>query len=251
MNRLANFLRSTLFMLYMTVSIPAIVLVVLAHFWQTPRRRRQLVEPWVRSVLWMIKHVLGIEWRVLGREHIPPRPCVILAKHQSALETFALQEIFTDTIYVYKKELHWLPFFGWGIRLMPFIAIDRSAGKAALEEVAEKGSQRLREGYSVIIFPEGTRVAPGERKRYKIGGAWLAVAAQAPVVPVALDTGECWPKRAFLKRPGVVTISIGPAISPVGKTAEAVNAEVETWIEGEMQRIAPHRYGAAGNPAKN
>lgn len=245
---LANFLRSTAFLFYMTLSIPLVVLLVLANFWQAPRRRRQLVEPWVQSVLWMIKRVLGIQWQVIGRENIPARPAVILAKHQSALETFALQEIFSDTVYVYKKELHWLPFFGWGIRLMPFIAIDRGAGRMALEEVAKKGAARLRQGYSVIIFPEGTRVAPGERRRYKIGGAFLAVAAGAPVVPVALDTGECWPKRAFIKRPGRVTISIGPPIDPAGKTPEAVNAAVEQWIETEMRRIAPHRYAVAATP---
>ncbi|MCX7896879.1 MAG: 1-acyl-sn-glycerol-3-phosphate acyltransferase [Rhodocyclaceae bacterium] len=245
-----NFLRSALFLLYMTISVPLVVFYLLLNFWQSPRRRRQLVEPWVRATLWTIKHVLGIDWRVEGRENIPDRPCVILSKHQSALETFALQEIFADTVYVYKRELHWLPFFGWGLRLMPFIAIDRAAGKAALAEVAQKGSDRLREGYSVIIFPEGTRVAPGERKRYKIGGAYLAVAAQAPVVPIALDSGEYWPKRAFLKRPGTVTIRIGPPIDPAGKTPEAVMAEVEGWIEAEMRKIAPHRdrHAAAESP---
>ena len=118
---------------------------------------------WVDGAMWLIKHLLGIDYRILGAENIPRVPCVILSKHQSAWETIVLQRIFTLTSYVYKKELHWLPFFGWGLALMPFVAIDRGAGKEALSQVATRGKQRLDEGYSVIIFPEGTRVAPGAR----------------------------------------------------------------------------------------
>jgi 1-acyl-sn-glycerol-3-phosphate acyltransferase len=144
---------------------------------------------------------------------------------------------------VYKRELHWLPFFGWGMYLMPFVAIDRGAGKEALNQVAMRGKQRLAEGYPVIIFPEGTRVAPGLKKRYKVGGAHLAVQAGVPVVPVALNSGEFWRRKAFLKRPGVVTVSIGPVIDPSGLTAEDINLRAETWIENEMRRISPHLYG--------
>lgn len=237
-----NFLRSALFMLAMVVTTPLIVLALLCAFWLPSRQRRLFVMPWVRLVMWLIRHVLRIGQRIEGAENIPATPCVVLCKHQSAWETFALQVIFPLTSFVYKKELHWLPFFGWGIKLMPFVAIDRAAGKAALNQVAERGKQRLDEGYTVVIFPEGTRTQPGQHRRFKIGGAWLAVAAGAPVVPVALDSGECWGRNAFLKRPGTVTVSIGPAIDPAGKTADEVNQAAECWIEAEMRRISPHRY---------
>jgi 1-acyl-sn-glycerol-3-phosphate acyltransferase len=237
-----NFLRSALFMLAMLITTPLIVLALLCVFWLPSRQRRLFVMPWVRLVMWLIRHVLLIGQRVTGTENIPATPCVVLCKHQSAWETFALQVIFSLTSFVYKKELHWLPFFGWGIKLMPFVAIDRAAGKAALNQVAERGKQRLDEGYTVVIFPEGTRMHPGQHRRFKIGGAWLAVAAGAPVVPVALDSGECWGRNAFLKRPGTVTVSIGPAIDPTGKTADEVNQAAESWIEAEMRRISPQRY---------
>lgn len=241
-----NFLRSLLFMLFMLVSTPTIVLALLCAFWLPSRRRRLFVMPWVRLVMWMIRHLLGIDHRVLGAENIPATPCVVLCKHQSAWETFALQIVFPLTAFVYKRELHWLPFFGWGIKLMPFVAIDRADGKAALRQVAERGKRRLAEGYSVVIFPEGTRVPPGARKRFKVGGAWLARAAGAPAVPVALDSGECWPRNAFLKRPGTVTVSVGPAIDPAGKSVEEINTAAEAWIEAEMRRISPQRYRDEG-----
>jgi 1-acyl-sn-glycerol-3-phosphate acyltransferase len=226
----------------MAVTTVLIVTALLLVFWLPTRQRRLFVMPWIHFVMWLIEHLLGIRTRIEGVENIPAVPCVILSKHQSAWETFALQTIFSLTSFVYKKELHWLPFFGWGLKLMPFVGIDRAAGKQALNQVAERGKQRLAEGYSVIVFPEGTRVPPGQKRRYKIGGAHLAVTAGVPVVPVALNSGECWRRQAFLKTPGTVTVSIGPGIDPSGKTAEEVNDLAERWIEAEMQRISPHRY---------
>ncbi len=237
-----SFLRSLLFMLVMSVTTVLIVTALLLVFWLPTRQRRLFVMPWIHFVMWLIRHLLGIQTRVEGAANIPAVPCVILSKHQSAWETFALQTIFTLTSFVYKKELHWLPFFGWGLKLMPFVGIDRAAGKAALNQVAERGKRRLDEGYSVIVFPEGTRVAPGQQRRYKIGGAWLAVKTGAPVVPVALNSGECWRRQAFLKSPGTVTVSIGPVIDPAGKTAEEINTAAEQWIEAEMRHLSPHRY---------
>ncbi|MDP2751242.1 MAG: lysophospholipid acyltransferase family protein, partial [Rhodocyclaceae bacterium] len=202
-------MRSFIFLLAMMVTTPVVVMGLLCIFWLPAQTRRRFVMPWVRMVMGLIRHVLRIDHCVLGAEHIPKEPCVIFCKHQSAWETFALQTLFPQTAFVYKKELHWIPFFGWGLALMPFVAIDRSAGRVALAQVATRGQQRLKEGYSVIIFPEGTRMAPGQRGRYKVGGAHLAVTAQVPVIPVALNSGECWPKNAFFKRPGRVTVSIG------------------------------------------
>jgi 1-acyl-sn-glycerol-3-phosphate acyltransferase len=237
-----TFLRSLLFMILLSVLVVATVIGLLLTFWRPSRQRRLFVMPMVRLIMGLVRNLLRIDQHVLGTENIPARPCIIMSKHQSAWETFALQEIFPLTAFVYKRELHWLPFFGWGLKLMPFVGIDRAAGKAALNQVAERGRQRLDEGYSIVIFPEGTRVAPGHHKRYKIGGAHLAVTSGAPVVPVALNSGECWRRKAFIKTPGTVTVSIGPAIDPAGKTAEQVNAAAEAWIEAEMRRLSPHRY---------
>lgn len=243
------FLRSLLFMLMLLLTTPMIVLALLGAFWLPSRQRRLFVMPWVRLVMGCVEHLLGIRQQIIGAENIPATPCVILSKHQSAWETLALQLIFPLTSFVYKKELHWVPFFGWGIKLMPFVAIDRTAGKAALQQVAERGTRRLREGYNVVIFPEGTRVPPGEHRRYKIGGAWLAAAAGVPVVPVALNSGECWRRQAFLKTPGTVTVSIGPAIMPDGRSADQMNTLAEAWIEAEMRRISPHCYSHDQTPA--
>jgi 1-acyl-sn-glycerol-3-phosphate acyltransferase len=237
------FLRSALFMLGLLLLTPPFVLVLLMLCWLPARARRRFVMIWVHSAHWLVKNVLAIDHRIVGVDNIPKQPCVIMCKHQSAWETIVLQEIFFLPSFVYKRELHWLPFFGWGLYLMPFVAIDRSSGKEALNQVAQRGIERLAEGYSVIIFPEGTRVAPGLKKRYKIGGAHLAVQSGASVVPVALNSGEFWRRQAFLKYPGTVTVSIGPPIDPTGLTAEDVNTRAETWIENEMRRISPHLYG--------
>ncbi len=243
-------LRSALFMATLLLVTPPFVLLLLLAFWLPLRARRRFVMPWVNFAMWLVKNLLCIDHRVLGRENIPAVPCVILCKHQSAWETLALQQIFSLTSFVYKRELHWLPFFGWGLWLMPFVAIDRGAGKQALNQVAQRGSQRLAAGYSVVVFPEGTRVPPGSKKRYKIGGAHLAAVSGAPVVPVALNSGEFWGRNAFVKRPGTITVSIGPAIDPAGLSTEDIGLRAESWIEDEMRRISPYLYALpAGLPA--
>jgi 1-acyl-sn-glycerol-3-phosphate acyltransferase len=237
-----TFLRSLLFMVLLALLTPPFVLCLVLLFWLPARTRRRFVMIWVDGAMWLIEHLLRIDFRVVGAENIPRVPCVILSKHQSAWETIVLQRIFSWTSYVYKRELHWLPFFGWGLALMPFVAIDRGAGKEALTRLATRGKQRLGEGYSVIVFPEGTRVAPGAKKRYKIGGAYLAAQSGAPAVPVALNSGEFWRRQAFIKHPGRITVSIGPAIDPAGLAPEEINSRVEAWIESEMRRISPQWY---------
>ena len=236
------FLRSLLFMASLILMTPPFIVVLLLLAWLPKRLLRRLSMIWVDTAIWLIRQLLGIDHRVIGAENIPQRSCVILSKHQSAWETIVLQRIFEWTSFVYKRELHWLPFFGWGLALMPFVAIDRTAGKKALNRLATRGKQRLDEGYSVLIFPEGTRMAPGRQGRYKIGGAYLAEKAGAPAVPVALNSGEFWRRNAFMKRRGTVTVSIGPAIDPAGLSAEDINRRAEAWIESEMRRISPDLY---------
>jgi 1-acyl-sn-glycerol-3-phosphate acyltransferase len=156
-----------------------------------------------------------------------------------------LQDVFRDTVFVWKKEIKYLPFFGWALALTPMIETDRNASKATLKSLVEQGRDRLAKGYTVIIFPEGTRSQPGSKNRYKGGGALLAVETGTPVVPVALNSGEFWGRNALFKKCGTVTVSVGPSIDPSGLSASEVLARAETWIEGEMARISPQLYGVS------
>jgi len=240
-------LRSLLFALGLVVTIPPYALFSFLTFPFRQLTRYRIISSWTTIAMWMARHVLGIRYRVIGRENLPAKPAVILAKHQSAWETLAFQRIFPPISFVLKRELLRVPFFGWGLAQMPFVAIDRAAGKDALAQVVEQGGARLRDGFWVVVFPEGTRVAPGKSARYKIGGAWLATHVGCEVVPVAHNAGEFWPKNAWIKRPGEVVVSIGPAIRAEGRTPDEVNAEARAWIEAEMRRLFPHHYARTEN----
>ena len=230
-------LRSAIFALALLVITPPYALLALATFALPRRLRYRIIAGWSRAVVVLAKTVLGIHGRVEGREHLPGRPSIILSKHQSAWETLAFQLIFPPQVHVLKRELLWIPFFGWGLALMSPIAIDRSRGGAALRAMARRGRERLAQGFWIVVFPEGTRVAPGERRRYQPGGAWLAAATGAPVVPVAHNAGHCWPRNAFLKRPGTVTVRIGPSIDSSERDAEAINTLAEQWIEEQQKAL--------------
>ena len=237
--------RSLLFMLILLVVTPPYTLCVL-FFWPLPHHvRRQSVVPWVSFTIWLVKHLLGIPYRLLGAENIPAGACVVLCKHQSAWETLMLQEVFEDTVFVWKKEIKYLPFFGWALAVTPMIETDRSASKSALKRLVDQGRDRLANGYTVIIFPEGTRSQPGSKNRYKGGGALLAVQTGALVIPVALNSGEFWGRNALFKKSGTVTVSIGAAIDPAGLTANEVLSRAEAWIESEMARISPQLHGGS------
>jgi 1-acyl-sn-glycerol-3-phosphate acyltransferase len=228
-------LRSALFALGLLLVTPPYALVALATAPLPRMWRYRIISGWSRLVVRMAKTILGIDWQVEGRENLPSRPSVILSKHQSAWETMAFQLIFPPQVHVLKRELLWIPFFGWGLALMSPIAIDRSRGAAALRAMARRGRERLAQGFWVVVFPEGTRVAPGAAREYHPGGAWLACASGAPVVPVAHNAGLFWPRNAFVKRPGTVTVRIGPPIDAANRDASTVNELARTWIE-EQQR---------------
>ncbi len=237
-----HLIRSSVFAILLAlVTIPYALFAILI-FWLPPMTRHRLITSWVPIMMWIIRHVLGIRYRIVGAENMPAGPAVVLSKHQSAWETIALQQIFPPLCYVLKKEVLRIPFFGWGMASIPGIAIDRSAGKDALAQVVEQGRKRLKEGLWVVVFPEGTRVAPGKTGRYKPGGAILAKRAGVPVVPVAHNAGEFWRRNAFIKRPGEVIVSIGPAIEVKGVKADEINKRAEAWIEAEMRRLFPHHY---------
>jgi 1-acyl-sn-glycerol-3-phosphate acyltransferase len=228
-------LRSAFFAAALVLITPPYALVALATFPLPRMMRYRVISGWSRLVVRLAKLILGIDWRVEGQENLPSRPAVILAKHQSAWETMAFQLIFPPQVLVLKRELLWIPFFGWGLALMSPIAIDRSRGMAALREIARRGRERLAQGFWVVVFPEGTRVSPGSTREYHPGGAWLACASGAPVVPVAHNAGLFWPRNAFIKRPGTVTVRIGPPIDAANRDAKTVNELAKTWIE-EQQR---------------
>jgi 1-acyl-sn-glycerol-3-phosphate acyltransferase len=233
-------LRSSLFALALVLVTPPYAVLTLLTFPLPPLTRNRIISGWSHLVVWLARVLCGIRWRVEGLEHLPQRPAVILAKHQSAWETMAFQIIFPPQVYLLKRELLWLPFFGWGLALTSPIAIDRSRGTAALRRLVRLGRERLARGFWVVVFPEGTRIPPGERRKYQPGGAMLAEHSGAPVVPVAHNAGLAWPRNAFLKRPGMITVRIGPTIDSAGRDAKTINSLAEKWIEEQQKTLCPN-----------
>ncbi len=230
-------LRSCLFSLFQTLITPPFAVIALLTFPLPPIARYRIITLWSRLTLYAARAICGIRYRVRGTEHIPPQPCVVLSKHQSAWETLAFQVVLPPQVYVIKRELLWIPFFGWGLAMLSPIAIDRSAGVRAVKQMLAQGRQRLARGFWVIVYPEGTRVAPGSRGTYQTGGAAIAIHAQAPIVPIAHNAGECWRRNAFIKYPGLITVSIGRAIDSRGGKAAVLTRQAEDWIEAEMHSL--------------
>lgn len=231
------FLRSALFNLLMLLTVLVYAPLGLLTFPLPHPLRYRFISGWARLQVLLVRALCGIRYRVEGREHLPKGPAIILAKHQSAWETIAFQKIFPIQTWVLKRELLLIPFFGWGLALMKPIAIDRGAGRKAVTQIIEQGKQRLAEGIWIVVFPEGTRMAPGTTRRYGIGGAALAAESGYPVVPVAHNAGSFWPRRGFLKKPGTIHVVIGPVIHTRGKSAEDINRAAETWIESKMAEL--------------
>jgi 1-acyl-sn-glycerol-3-phosphate acyltransferase len=228
------FLRSFLFTLGQWLFTLIFSLFAILTFPFKPITRYRIISIWAKSMLWWLRITCGVTYRIIGREHIPDHASIILSKHQSAWETLAFQKIFPPQVWVLKRELLWVPFFGWGLAMTSPIAINRSAGREALKQMVAQGKDRMKKGFWVVIFPEGTRMAPGTKGKYHIGGAWLAAHTSSTVVPVAHNAGEFWPKNSFIKKPGVITVSIGPAIDSTGLKPDELNQQVEQWIEQEM-----------------
>ena len=241
------YLRSFLFYLYLVlVTAFASVFCVLITPISTVQHRYGLVRYWSGLNLLMLKLICNIRYRVLGMEHIKEcgaKPMILLSKHQSAWETIVYPYIFPKTLcFVSKRELLWLPFFGWALASLKMITINRGDREAARAVVAIQGKARLEQGQWIAIFPEGTRTPVGSYRPYRKGGFRLAMATQTDIIPVAQNAGNVWPRNSFCKYPGLVTVSIGPAISFQDQTEEQIQAKVEEWIEGEMHRIDPHAY---------
>lgn len=228
------YLRSSIFaILYVTTAVLFSCLGVL--LWPLPFKwRYKVVSQWAKINIWLLAKICDVHLEVEGREHISDEPCIIISKHQSAWETLALQAVFPPQVWVLKRELLWLPFFGWGLASLNPIAIDRKAGRKALSQVIEQGLDRLSSGIWVVIFPEGTRVATGYMGKFGIGGSRLAVDTGYPVIPVAHNAGKLWPKRGFLKHPGVIKMVIGAKVSTHNVTATELNQQLFNWMEEQM-----------------
>jgi len=231
------FLRTLIFYLGLAAIVLILTpgLVVALFLPQLPRNR--FFTSWGRTIIWWQKVICGLGFEVIGRENIPQGNGIILCKHQSAWETFTLQLVFPPQTWVLKKILLWIPFFGWGLALAGSIAIDRAKGTQALKQVIEKGTDRLKKGLWVVIFPEGTRILPGQSGKYNPGGAMLAVRSGYPVVPVAHNAGSYWPRSGWPIRPGVITMVVGPVIDPEGLKPGEINQRVAAWIEEQMKEM--------------
>lgn len=207
--------------------------------WLPFRHRYRLARGWAGSNLWLAKVLCGLDWVVEGRENIPRAGAhITMWKHTSTWETMAQTIVFPPQAWVYKREILWIPLVGWATWLMRGIAIDRGAGHRAVNQILDQGAARLTAGMWILIFPEGTRVAPGESRKYGLSGALLASQTGAKLVPVAHNAGDFWPRRGLLKKPGLIRVVIGPAIAAAGRDPRELNDEVQRSIEGTMRRLS-------------
>ena len=242
------FLRSNLHMAWMLITVmPISLLIVLSRLLgASGDQLYAMAQRWLSLSILSARVLMGIRYEIHGYDNLPigeTSPAILLVKHQSTYETFLMPAIMPHPLaYVFKKELLYVPFFGWAIGSLDMIHIDRSQRAKAFNKVVEQGQVLLDKGVWVIMFPEGTRIPRGERGTYKTGGTRLAIATGAPVIPVAVTSAKCWPRKAFIKYPGVVDVSIGPPIPSVGREADELMREVETWIEAEMHRLDPEAY---------
>ena len=242
-------LRSILFYIGLGITTPVFALLVLL-FWPLPYGAREdTARAWCRSVLGWLRLTCGVRHRVTGLERLPAGTAVILSKHQSAWETIAFRTIFPARLsWVIKSSLFRIPFYGWSLKALEEIGIDRASGREALRQVEERGRSHLEGGRWVVVFPEGTRTAPGEAGRYAQGGARLASAAAVPVVPVALDSGHCWPGDDWRKYPGTIHVEVGEPIPTEGRSAAEVNRAARDWIEARCASLEAARAGGAAAP---
>ena len=240
-------IRSLLHMAWLLLTvIPWGLALVLISLWVRRTTLWWFAVNWFRLVIWGTRVLLGVRVRVKGLEHLPAGtslPAVLLCKHQSTLETLLIPTLMPRPLaFVFKRELLRIPFFGWSMARLDMIHIDRESRALAMKHVIEQGKRRLAQGTWVIMFPEGTRIARGKTGTYQTAGTRLAVETGAVVVPIAVSSGKCWPRQGFIKHPGVVDVSIGPAIASVGREPKELMREVQAWIEAEMRRIDPDAY---------
>ncbi len=242
-----NLLRSSLHALWMLVTVvPWGIIMLTASIWRRGEPLYWMAARWLRWAIEGARVIMGIRYRISGMEHLPVgqrSPAILLVKHQSTYETFLMPTIMPHPLaYVFKRELLYVPFFGWAMGRLDMIHIDRSQRAQAFNKVVAQGKELLAQGVWIIMFPEGTRIPRGHKGTYKTGGTRLAIETGAPVIPIAVTSAKCWPRKAFIKRPGVVDVSIGKPIDSAGREPEELMREVEAWIESEMRRLDPEAY---------
>ncbi|HXI76581.1 MAG TPA: lysophospholipid acyltransferase family protein [Steroidobacteraceae bacterium] len=231
-------LRSLLFTTYMMASACVFGGVMALGFWLPYQAQFALARTWARILLWVLERLCGLKYVVEGRERIPPGNHIVMSNHTSAWETVAQFLIFPPQVWVLKRELLWIPFVGWGLKLLRPIAINRGEGHRAVNQVVEQGKARLRDGLWIIIFPEGTRVIAGETRKFGVSGAVLAIASGKSVVPLSHNAGLFWARRGFVKKPGTIRVIIGAPIESAGKNPRELNEEIRQAIEAGLARIA-------------
>jgi 1-acyl-sn-glycerol-3-phosphate acyltransferase len=241
------FIRSTIHMLWMMLTVmPWAMCVLVASLFMNSTRVYWLCAGWLKCAMWGLKVICGVHWKLHGMENLPQGDkdgAILLCKHQSTMETFLLPCIMPHPLaYVFKRELLYVPFFGWAMARMDMIHIDRSKRAEAFNKVVAQGKRVMGEGVWVIIFPEGTRIPRGQKGTYKTGGTRLACETGRPVVPIAVNCAKQWPRKAFVKMPGVIDVVIGPQISSVGRAPEEMMREVESWIEAKTRELDPQAY---------
>ncbi len=230
-------LRSLLFYIGQIISTILIAPIGIIAFPLDFKKRYYLITRWAVFNLWWLKICCNVTYEIKGKDNIPGKPCIVMSKHQSAFETLALQQIFIPQVWILKKELLQIPIYGWGLASMQPIAINRDSTIKSFRQIADQGCERLQKGYWVIIFPEGTRVAPNKKKKYLPGGGMLAEKSGAQVVPVAHNAGRLWSRNSMIKKPGLITIKIGPVIESENKSAKERTDEEENWIEKEVGEL--------------
>jgi 1-acyl-sn-glycerol-3-phosphate acyltransferase len=240
-------IRSIIHMLWMLVTvIPWGIIMVVASIRVRGKPLWWMAVRWLGWIIDGARVILGIRVRVTGMDNLPQgetSPAILLVKHQSTLETFLMPTLMPHPLaYVFKKELLYVPFFGWAMGRLDMIHIDRSQRAQAFNKVVAQGKELLAQGIWIIMFPEGTRIPRGQRGVYKTGGTRLAIETGAPVIPVAVSSAKCWPRKAFIKLPGLVDVSIGKPIPSEGRQPDELMREVEAWIEAEMYRLDPEAY---------
>lgn len=235
-------IKNTLFVLAQLIVTPIYLVIGALTFWLPARQRNFYYSGYTGFFIWLARVLCGIRYEIRGWEHVPKDPCVVLSKHSSTWETLALETWFAPGSFVAKKELLWVPFFGWGFALSSPITIDRKAGAQAMEKMIEQGKERLlQRRFNIIVFPEGTRIKAGQRGKYKTGGVRLAIGCEAMVLPIAHNAGYCWPRHPWKKYPGTITLSILPPIDTRGRVMAELNAEIEQIIEDEVARLGDGR----------
>jgi len=237
--------RSLIFTAYMMVSALLFGAFMTLVFWVPYRTHFAIARTWARICFWMLDVVCGLNFTVEGREHIPSGNHIVMSNHTSAWETIAQFLIFPPQVWVLKRELLWIPFIGWGMKLLRPISINREAGHRAVTQVVAQGKARLADGLWIVIFPEGTRVVAGESRKFGVSGALLATETGKLIVPFSHNAGEFWVRRGIVKKPGTVRVVIGAPIQAAGKNPRRVNEEIRQSIEAGLKRIAAGSANAA------